>query len=60
MYGFGFDEKGLRNRTYPQMAYIAVLNLTDYVKDGNEFGIIPFTSTSKWMRLKKYCEEREL
>ena len=58
MHGFGYDEYNLKERTYPQMAYIAIINLKDYVKEGSPLGIIPFTSTAKWTRLKEYCEAR--
>ena len=60
MYGFGFDEDNLRNRVYPQMAYILVLNLGEYVKEGSPYGIIPFTSTKMWSTLKDYCVSRGL
>ncbi len=60
MYGFGFDEDNLRDRVYPQMAYILVLNLGDYVKEGSPLGIIPFTSTKMWATLKDYSVSRGL
>lgn len=60
MFGFGFKEDFLKNHSYPQMAYILVRDLDQYIKEGTPYGIIPFTSTNKWNELKNYCQEKGL
>lgn len=56
MYGFGFDELYLKERLYPLMAFIATRDLSDYVKEGSPYGVIQFTSTTTWRKLKEYCD----